>query len=168
MSLHGKAKPLFLTSNLQLWKGVGLSIHSIFGVFMLSAVATTKVHSLRKQFCKRILFSDSWCQLWQAWKGLVRWACLNFPFCITPKSYKKQNLDKQVNSNVNKEFLPKNSTNNPPKKKSSQKKLSKKILQKNSSKKIPSKKIAPEILWKNSQKFPKISKKILYNFSKNS
>ena len=34
----------------------------------------TKVHSLSKKFCTRILFSltDSWCQLWLDWKGLVR------------------------------------------------------------------------------------------------
>jgi hypothetical protein len=82
---------------------------------------------------------------------------------------KNPNLDKQVNSNVNKEFLPKNSSqiilpkkfllNNPPKKilpkKSSQKKSSKKIppkkfLQKNSAKKIPQK-----IVRKNSLKISK-------------
>ena len=33
-----------------------------------------KVHSLSEQFCTRVPFSknDSGCQLWLAWKGLVR------------------------------------------------------------------------------------------------
>ena len=31
------------------------------------------------------------------------------PYCLEAKSLKNQNLDKQINTNVNKEFLPKNS-----------------------------------------------------------
>jgi hypothetical protein len=67
---------------------------------------------------------------------------------------RNQNLDKQVNSNVNKEFLPKKSPNNPPKK-SSQKNPPKMFLQKNSAKKIPPKNPSEKVL----KKFQKNSKK---------
>ena len=38
---------------------------------LLNAIESAKVHSFCKQFCLRILFSktDSWFQLWLAWKG---------------------------------------------------------------------------------------------------
>ena len=88
---------------------------------------------------------------------------------------KNQNLDKQVNSNVNKEFLPKKSSPKSSQKilseKSSQKNPHKKTLPKNSSKKIPpknsSKKSLRKIPWKlqkNSIKIPKIYKQFLKKF----
>ena len=43
-------------------------------------------------------------------------SCPSPPSPLRQNLDKNQNLDKQVNSNVNKEFLPKNLPNNPPKK----------------------------------------------------
>jgi len=88
---------------------------------------------------------------------------------------KNQNLNKQVNSNVNKEFLPKNSSQkNPPKKilpknplKKSSKKISpKKFLQKNPSENFP--KNFQKKFPKKFQIFSKNSEKLPSNFSKNS
>ena len=75
---------------------------------------------------------------------------------------KNQNLDKQVNSNVNKEFLPKNSYQRIP---------PKKILPKNPPKKFLPRKFLQKILWKNSLKISKQFKKkqkISKQFLKNS
>ena len=77
---------------------------------------------------------------------------------------KNQNLDKQVNSNVNKEFLPKNSSQKiPPKKNPPKKILPKNSFQKNSYKENPPKKILkknPKNSPKNPEKIQTISQKI--------
>ena len=77
----------------------------------------------------------------------------NFLLALRQNLDKNQNLDKQINSNVNKEFLPKNSSQ----------KISPKILPKNFSQKIPPEKNQKKIE-RTPQKFQNISKQFLKNF----
>ena len=78
-----------------------------------------------------------------------------------PKSWQTNQFLSYTNNfnNVNKEFLPKNSSQKILPKNFSRRNSPKEILPKNSSKKIPPKKILPKILQKNSKKFQKNSPK---------
>ena len=99
----------------------------------------------------------------------MRWACARTskdPNFFLPSPFrqnldKDQDLDKQVNSNVNKEFLPKNSSQKSPLQKILPKLSLKKFHQKHSAKKYLQK--VPKI----SKKFQRIPKKIQKIFQKN-
>jgi hypothetical protein len=79
---------------------------------------------------------------------------------------KKQSLDKQINSNVNKKFLPKNPSEKILPKHFSKKISPNKFLQKTSSKKMPPKKSSRKIPKKFQKKFQKIQNIFLKNSKK--